>query len=258
MRALDWRALLAGVSLAVLAHVQSLSPALADDAAISAIVMPELPPDEPLTFRGTDASEATGPALEWRQSPAMPSAVAPAQPPAQDATAQAYPLPEPPAATLIVEEVVREAASSAKAAEVDIPPPDLPPVTVVIDVEPPRDPVALALRQQIEAERPGIPALAQLGRKDREALAALYAARDDKPFWIVDGQPSAAARALTAQLATAEEDGLDADAYLTIKVQAGAGAAELARAELSLSSAAYAYAGTQGADASTHRACPSC
>ena len=115
-------------------------------------------------------------------------------------------------------------------------------MTVVIDVEPPRDPVALALRQQIEAERPGIPALAQLGRKDREALAALYAARDDKPFWIVDGQPSAAARALTAQLATAEEDGLDADAYLTIKVQAGAGAAELARAELSLSSAAYAYA----------------
>ncbi len=228
MRALDWRALLAGVSLAVLAHVQGPGPALADDAAVPAIVMPELPPDEPLAFRGTDAAEA----------PAPPQAL----PQAQDATAQSIPLPEPPAATLIVEDVVREAAATAKAAEVDLPPPDLPPVTVVIDVAPPRDPVALALRQQIEAERPGIPALAQLGRKDREALATLYAARDDKPFWIADGQPTAAARALTAQLATAEEDGLDPDAYLTIKVQADASAAELARAELSLSSAAYAYA----------------
>ncbi|PSC07118.1 murein L,D-transpeptidase [Alsobacter soli] len=197
---------------------------------------------------------------------AAENSVAASEKPSVGAADVVVPLPDEPS-TLIVEEAAAPAApAQPKAAEkpaepaapavaaapaspaVDIPPPDLPPVTVVIDASKPdlstveADALRATLKAYAEgAAKVGKP-VARLPKKEREALAAFYAGRDDKPVWFADGQPTAAAKAVLAQIATAEDDALDPASYPAALPAADAGPADRAEADLSLSAAAVAYA----------------
>lgn len=205
---------MAGASLAVIAAFAPPLPACAQEQAAAELVAPAPPPEE---------------------TPALPAELQ-----AVRDIADAIPPAEEPAGTLLVDELAKPTPPTAVV--VDIPPPDLPPVTVVIDVAPAQDPVAASLRQLLDAERPAVAALAQLSRKHRQALAEFYAARNDAPIWIEKGEPTRAARAVVAQLAQADEDGLDPAGYPVIPVSRDASPADLARAELALSASAFAYA----------------
>jgi L,D-transpeptidase YcbB len=82
------------------------------------------------------------------------------------------------------------------------------------------------------------PHAAELG-KERVGLAAFYAERDYAPLWIKDGKADEAARAALAQLAHAEDDGLDLHAFA---VPAFEGNDEkLAAADVALSAKVVAY-----------------
>lgn len=84
-------------------------------------------------------------------------------------------------------------------------------------------------------------AQADLRRKDREAVSAVYAARNFAPFWIENGKFNAKGRAALARIDHASEDGLDLRAF-PISVPRGGDADTLAAAELALTDAAVAYA----------------
>ncbi|ACB93799.1 L,D-transpeptidase family protein [Beijerinckia indica] len=70
---------------------------------------------------------------------------------------------------------------------------------------------ASALQKLIEdrAERPVTGPHITEQRREREAIAAFYAARDFALLWFTDGHPNRAARSLLPRLAAAAEDGLD-------------------------------------------------
>ncbi|WP_460450602.1 L,D-transpeptidase family protein [Alsobacter sp. SYSU BS001988] len=231
MRALPWRVAMMGASLLTLA-VALASPGRAEDPAP----------------QGADVSAAPMAQVDV-----------------------VVPLPEAPTAL-----IASEAAPSAEA-KVDIPPPDLPAVTVVIEPDPappappvraaetPKsappnaaparaeqaaaptlDPAAVrdALRDALKAfsEGKGSRPVARLARKERDALTAFYAERQNEPAWYPGGQATPAARGALAQIASAEQDALDPTAYPAATLAAGAGAADVAEAELALSAAAVAYA----------------
>ncbi len=86
---------------------------------------------------------------------------------------------------------------------------------------------------------------ARLGRRDREAIVAFYAARDHRPLWL-DGEAwTPAAKAVIGRLEKAFEDALDANDYPvpTVDVLPRENrAAVLADADIKLSVAAVAYA----------------
>ena len=71
-------------------------------------------------------------------------------------------------------------------------------------------------------------------RREREAIAAFYAGRDQAPLWLADGRWTAAAQAVLARLETAGDDGLDLRATPSPQGASTAG-------ELALSEAAVAY-----------------
>jgi L,D-transpeptidase YcbB len=79
---------------------------------------------------------------------------------------------------------------------------------------------------------------AELG-KEHAAIAAFYAAHDYAAVWIADGKANAAARAALAQLAHAEDDGLDLRAF-AVPVFEG-NDEKLAAAEIALSAEVVAY-----------------
>ncbi|MCP8938853.1 L,D-transpeptidase family protein [Alsobacter sp. SYSU M60028] len=228
MRIRAFGVLSAGVCLAALVLAGAPS-ARAEGGAVDA-------PPAVAQAAGPEAAGEDGPnlvlPLAEQNLPALPEEL-------QSATdvAQSIPLPEAPEGPLLVEDA---AARAAREAAVDIPPPDLPPVTVVIDV-PRADMAAAALRAELDAEHPSVAAFAQLARRDREAIAAFYATRADAPLWYKDGKALPAVRSVTDQLSRADEDGMDAAAYAAAG-PANATPLAVARAELALSSAAYAYA----------------
>ncbi len=75
----------------------------------------------------------------------------------------------------------------------------------------------------------------------RQALRAVYAARDFAPLWIEDGRFNARGRSILARIDHAAEDGLDLRAT-GVLVPSGGDSAVLGKAELSLTEAAVAYA----------------
>ena len=76
--------------------------------------------------------------------------------------------------------------------------------------------------------------------KDRQAVAALYAARSFAPLWIEDGRFDAKARSALSRIDHAAEDGLDLRAIL-VAVPHGGDAEAQAASELSLTRAVVAY-----------------
>ena len=96
------------------------------------------------------------------------------------------------------------------------------------------------------------PAAAEARYKDREAISAVYAARNDAPFWIEDGKFSAKAMAALSRVDRASEDGLDVSAF-PVPVPEGSDPDALAASELALTDAVVAY----GKQASGGRVDPS-
>lgn len=86
------------------------------------------------------------------------------------------------------------------------------------------------------------PLLARLTTKDRNAIRSFYEARTYKPLWIADGSWSEAAKAMSARLAAAGEDGLDARAYTVPPLAEKPDEKTVADADLRLSAAAVLYA----------------
>jgi murein L,D-transpeptidase YcbB/YkuD len=245
MRYLRW---LAGVSFAVL----GVGLAAAGD---DAVLMDFPAPDAPARVLIVDmAAEAPGRTVF---------------PVAPDVTPFSVPLPEAPAA--VIAEAQRPDGAvppppaepgpltPVVAAEVEIPPPDLPPVVVVIDVPAPvavvlplpedpatvlavaQDAFAVLLRDRLAAATPLPRTMARIGQREREAMAAFYGSRDYRPLWLADGQSTPGASAVTSLLSAADEDGLDPAAY-PIAALASERPEARVEAELSLTAAALAYA----------------
>jgi murein L,D-transpeptidase YcbB/YkuD len=96
-----------------------------------------------------------------------------------------------------------------------------------------------ALDALVKAEVPHGAAGAAL-RKQREAIAAFYASRNDAPLWIADNDWTAAAKSVLARLDQADEDGLDI-APSSLPTLAKGEPAVLAATELALSEAVVTY-----------------
>lgn len=106
----------------------------------------------------------------------------------------------------------------------------LPPINVALKA---------ALEALVKAHLPHGPAGVAL-RKQRKAIAAFYAERDDAPLWIDDGEWTTAARSALARLKLADEDGLDIAPSSLPRLVEGP-LATLAKAELALSGAVVSY-----------------
>jgi murein L,D-transpeptidase YcbB/YkuD len=149
------------------------------------------------------------------------------------AEAPAQPAPAP-----VAEAPAEPAAAPATAIEVMVP--DLAPAPVVLDV-PVRNPVAGAVEARLGGSAWGAGPGAQLSKAEREAIAVFYAGRKGEPvFTGLDGVNDVG-RAVLAQIATAEADGMDPAAYPVPAVTANA-PDSAAQTELALASAAVAYA----------------
>lgn len=164
-------------------------------------------------------------------------ACSPARASAPDARPFELSLPDLPAAAVAVELTGRLRAGIDAAADLQVTAPPAPVVITAGDILP----AAIQLRLG-DAKLPLPPKLA---RKDREALAAFYAAGRFQPLWIEAGSWSDRARSIADTLARADQDGLDPADYPVPRLDRPGGAqdaADLAEAELKLSAAAFLYA----------------
>jgi murein L,D-transpeptidase YcbB/YkuD len=82
----------------------------------------------------------------------------------------------------------------------------------------------------------------RLPRREREAIAAFYAARDHAPLWVDGKGWTQAAMDIVARLDRADEDGLRAADYRAPRLGAAEPPAALAEADLRLSALAVLYA----------------
>ena len=102
---------------------------------------------------------------------------------------------------------------------------------------------AATLEHAIEAWVDDGPALTNVRRSAaRKVIAAFYADRGFASLWIADGGFDVRARAASARIDRAAEDGLDMRAFTVTAPKTGDDLAALATAELSLSEAAVEYA----------------
>ncbi|MCJ2058826.1 L,D-transpeptidase family protein [Methylobacterium sp. J-048] len=86
------------------------------------------------------------------------------------------------------------------------------------------------------------PLLLRLTSKDRDGIRAFYEARAYKPLWIADGAWTETAKSVSARLAAASEDGLDARAYAIPNLAGKPDEKAVADADLRFSAAALLYA----------------
>lgn len=115
-------------------------------------------------------------------------------------------------------------------------------------VAPAPSPIQTALREAVERmlaapvsrPAPGQTPAAAL-RREREAIAAFYEARDFAPLWIQGESFTPSASSAVARIGRAREDGLDLGQYLPPTLDASTPEG-MARADLALSEAAVGYA----------------
>ncbi|SDN19774.1 Murein L,D-transpeptidase YcbB/YkuD [Methylobacterium phyllostachyos] len=103
----------------------------------------------------------------------------------------------------------------------------------------PTDPLGAALIARLADQAP---LLLRLTSKDRDAIRTFYEARAGKPLWIAEGLWTETAKAVTARLSAAGEDGLDARAYTIPSLAEKPDEKAVADADLRLSAAAVLYA----------------
>jgi len=181
---------------------------------------------------------------------------------ADDAVLPDIVLPEPPAATLVIETTpaAPEAQRSAETASLEpaappivkaqtSPAPAPAPAAEIALPDLPEAPALFTVADQLGAAISARLADAKfqlapkLAKKDREAIAAFYALGDYKPLWLKDEAWTPAALAVAARLGKAAEDGLDAADYPVPALGAAVDkAGHLAEADLKLSAAAVLYA----------------
>jgi murein L,D-transpeptidase YcbB/YkuD len=127
-----------------------------------------------------------------------------------------------------------------------------PPVTYVEAPQPPADPIRSAVEARIGQLKASLRSGPERGWID--SLAELYAARDYRPIWLSAGSHRAAARAVAAEIARADEWGLEARQLLLPDLAAAtADAAAASEAEVQMSLATLTYL----AHARGHRVDPS-
>ena len=103
----------------------------------------------------------------------------------------------------------------------------------------PTDPLGAAVFARLGEPAP---LLLRLTTKERDAIRTFYEARAYKPVWIAEGAWTEAAKAVSARLAAAGEDGLDARAYTVPNLAEKPDEKAAADADLRLSAAAVLYA----------------
>ncbi|WP_457103760.1 L,D-transpeptidase family protein [Methylobacterium sp. P5_C11] len=103
----------------------------------------------------------------------------------------------------------------------------------------PTDPLGAAIFARVSDSAP---LLLRLTGKERDAIRAFYEARAYKPLWIAGGTWSETAKAVSARLAAAADDGLDGRAYPTPTLADKPDEKAVADADLRLSAAAVLYA----------------
>ena len=211
-----------GVSLAAMSLVLALPPAKAQEGApAKELVLPPLPE---VSTTPLEAIETPREKAEADPKPAE-------QPAAVEAAAPAA-TPEPEPAPVVKAEPAPVAPEPAPVQKAQEPAPVVAPVTAAVDT----------VRQSLEAQSKDFVARnPALSRKEREAIAAFYAARAYAPIWSDNGAWTPAAKAVLARLEHAGEDGLDLKATPLPVLQ---GATDEARAsiDLALSLAVVNYA----------------
>ncbi|MDP4002946.1 murein L,D-transpeptidase [Methylobacterium sp. NEAU K] len=113
------------------------------------------------------------------------------------------------------------------------------PATSVAAPVAPADPLGAAIFARFSDTSP---LLLRLTSKDRDAIRGFYEGRAFKPLWIADGVWTEAARAVSARLSAAGEDGLDARAYTVPNLGEKPDQKAVADADIRLSAAALLYA----------------
>ena len=209
--------------------------ATADDVIRAAVAPPAELPQVVIADQAPPLPDAMPVLADTPLRPAFdpPAAIAVAEPP--------YPvLPE-----LQPAQQVPAAASVATAATPAPSPVDIAaplPSYPTLAIEFPDGPVAASLRDLATTGPLALPQGLVLSKRDREAIIAFYAERDFEPLWIRDKALTPAGKAIARQVQTADQDGLDPDAYPVLLPAPEARPAVLAQAELALSAAAFAYA----------------
>ncbi|MFC5066977.1 L,D-transpeptidase family protein [Flaviflagellibacter deserti] len=173
-------------------------------------------------------------------APATPGAEAAASTPSPEAS----PTSPPPA---VANRPADETQQSQPALQSTAPAePATPPVAPVEQAQEPQQPAAPV----VAAEPPapvetieGVIAKKLAEAKEDPEVVAFYAQRNNAPLWIADGHLSEKAKAVMARIARADEEGLDAAAFVLPDANAtDTSLARLAAAEITLSHAAVAYA----------------
>ena len=98
---------------------------------------------------------------------------------------------------------------------------------------------------EVRLADPKLPLPARLAKRDRESIAAFYAARGHRPAWIRDLAWTPRGLAVADRLGRADEDGLDPADYPVPALGPAArvlSPTDLAEAELKLAAAAFLYA----------------
>ncbi|SFJ99449.1 L,D-transpeptidase family protein [Methylocapsa palsarum] len=182
------------------------SPEVQDAGARSLAFLPQPAADagQDLEPRKPDASLETDPSLGLRGEDAGPPATDPA-------------VSAPPSAAAPVEGAAQTAES------------------------PPLAPLNAAVKAVLEARahaspRPG----AQAQRREREAVAAFYAARGFAPLWSKAGEPNPEVKSAVARLERAGDDGLNLKNFPLSPIRPGANE-DVAAADVALSDAVLAY-----------------
>ena len=221
-------------------------PGIAPPDPPTALILDDAAPPMSRFVEVTEASGATRPGIVELDLPALPAVVVSL--PGSDEALVAAEAAAPAGSVAAAEPVApptpfAPAAPIAAAAPVATtsPWPDLPPPAPVFVTQSDLLPAAIEMRLR----DPKLPLPPKLSRRDREAIAAFYAARDNRPLWIEGGDWNRAASALIVRLERADEDALDPAEYPIPgfgPARKPLAAADLAEADLKLSAAAYLYA----------------
>lgn len=116
----------------------------------------------------------------------------------------------------------------------------------------PMSPVGAALRKVLEAEAAAMPPEPPLAegekrppkppeQRDREAIDAFYASRNNDPVWIADGKLTPKAEALVAEVKRVGDWGIDTNVFELPKLGSAPSERDLADAELALSRLVLVY-----------------
>jgi len=179
----------------------------------------------------TTAATESAPATEAASAPASPDAVGAIEQPAEKAQAETPPSVQAPAQSPAQSPAVAQSTTASPAAEKEAALRELIHAATAALIEP--ESTARGTKAQQAAQ--------QTQRKEREAIVAFYAGRDNAPVWVSANGLTDAGRSLVGRLARASDDALDLKGFTQPNLT-GADDQALAKAELALTESAIDYA----------------